>query len=172
MSQITKESPSFVNYMENVPAPYHHAQMAYSRDGLSCAMIAWMLDIDTRAAIKKREFQRTYQKLCLHIKHLETTLKTNQIKYTPYIAEEAVRNINQARQNFASQVEAKFMDNAPFPITAPIDHEAELDNTVPDALTFEHKLHQLEMLRYMKRFDLEALKDVEATPRGSTASIK
>jgi hypothetical protein len=34
-------------------------------------MIAWMIDIDTRATTKKREFQRTFQKLCLYIKHLE-----------------------------------------------------------------------------------------------------
>jgi hypothetical protein len=34
-------------------------------------MISWLLDIDTRATTKKREFQRTYQKLCLYIKHLE-----------------------------------------------------------------------------------------------------
>ncbi|OQD87488.1 hypothetical protein PENANT_c005G11151 [Penicillium antarcticum] len=151
MSPITEESLNFVNHMENVPAPYHHAQMAYSRDGLSCAMIAWMLDIDTRATTKKREFQRTYQKLCLRIKHLE-----------------GESTIHLPR----SQVEANFMDNAPFPITAPIDHETELNNTVPDAQTFERKLHQFEMLRYMERFDLEAWKDVEATPRGSKLSIK
>ncbi|KAJ5297352.1 hypothetical protein N7508_007601 [Penicillium antarcticum] len=172
MSPITEESLNFVNHMENVPAPYHHAQMAYSRDGLSCAMIAWMLDIDTRATTKKREFQRTYQKLCLRIKHLEGESTIHLPRCTSYTADEVVRNINQARQNFRSQVEANFMDNAPFPITAPIDHETELNNTVPDAQTFERKLHQFEMLRYMERFDLEAWKDVEATPRGSKLSIK
>jgi hypothetical protein len=34
-------------------------------------MVAWMLDIDVRATIKKREFQRTYQRMCLYIKHME-----------------------------------------------------------------------------------------------------
>jgi hypothetical protein len=99
-------------------------------------------------------------------------MKANELPYTPYTADEAVRHINQARQNFGSLVEAKFMDNAPFPITAPIDNETELNNTVPDAQTFEHKLHQLEMLRYMERFDLEALKDVEVTKGGSRSSTR
>jgi hypothetical protein len=99
-------------------------------------------------------------------------LKTNKIRYTPYTADEAVRNINHARQNFGSLVEAKFMDNAPFPITAPIDNETELNNTVPDAQTFEHRLHQLEMLRYMERFDSEALKDLEGMKKGSKSRTR
>jgi hypothetical protein len=82
--------PDFVNRMEKIPAPYLSEQYSYTKDGklniiplqeknltltgLSCAMIAWMLDLDVRATIKKREFQRTYQRLCLYIKHMERTL--------------------------------------------------------------------------------------------------
>lgn len=47
-------------------------------------MIAWMLDLNVRAAIKKREFQRTYQRMCLYIKHMERTfvrtLKIQRVK--------------------------------------------------------------------------------------------
>jgi hypothetical protein len=99
-------------------------------------------------------------------------MKTNKIRHTPYTADEAVRNINRARQNFGSLVEAKFMDNAPFPITAPIDNETELNNTVSDAQTFEHRLHQLELLRYMERFDSEALKDFEGTKKGGKSRTR
>lgn len=39
--------------------------------GLSRAMIAWMLDINIRASIKRREFERTRIRICLYIKHME-----------------------------------------------------------------------------------------------------
>lgn len=39
--------------------------------GLSRAMIAWMLDINVRASIKRREFDRTLIRICLYIKHME-----------------------------------------------------------------------------------------------------
>jgi hypothetical protein len=78
--------PEHVTRFEKVPAPYHHPESSYSIDGksstilsrailtatgLSRAMIAWMLDINVRASIKRREFERTRLKICLYINHME-----------------------------------------------------------------------------------------------------
>ncbi|KAF9253705.1 hypothetical protein DTO027I6_9275 [Penicillium roqueforti] len=158
--------PDFVNRMEKVPAPYQgEQQYGYSKDGLSCAMIAWMLDIDVRAATKKRELQRTYQRMCLYIKHMERLMDQANIKYDAYSGAEDGRRIKVARETFKPQLKARFMTTAPYPITAPISTDGELCRSVSDAQTFEYKLHQLEVLRYMERADEPALTDFEGTTR-------
>ncbi|CAG8903267.1 unnamed protein product [Penicillium egyptiacum] len=157
--------PDFVNRMEKVPAPYLSEQYGYSKDGLSCAMIAWMLDINLRATIKKREFQRTYQRMCLYIKHMERLLDQANIKYDAYTGAEDGRRVKIARETFKPQVKARFIPTAPYPITAPISSDGELCRSVSDAQTFEYKLHQLEILRYMERVDGPALADFETSAR-------
>ncbi|CAG7934905.1 unnamed protein product [Penicillium nalgiovense] len=157
--------PDFVNRMEKVPAPYMSEQYGYSKDGLSCAMVAWMLDINVRATIKKREFQRTYQRMCLYIKHMERIMDQSNIKYDAYTGTEDGRRIKTARDTFKPQTKARFIPTAPYPITAPISSDGELCRSVSDAQTFEYKLHQLEILRYMERVDGSALADFETSTR-------
>ncbi|CAG8210113.1 unnamed protein product [Penicillium nalgiovense] len=157
--------PDFVNRMEKVPAPYMSEQYGYSKDGLSCAMVAWMLDINVRATIKKREFQRTYQRMCLYIKHMERIMDQSNIKYDAYTGTEDGRRIKTARDTFKPQMKARFIPTAPYPITAPISSDGELCRSVSDAQTFEYKLHQLEILRYMERVDGPALADFETSTR-------
>lgn len=146
-------------------------------------MVAWMLDIDVRATIKKREFQRTYQRMCLYIKHMERMfvrtlekpdnhwhqnlgiMDQSNIKYDGYTGTEDGRRMKAARQTFKPQMKARFIPTAPYPITAPISSDGELCRSVSDAQTFEYKLHQLEVLRYMERADGPALADFETTTR-------
>ncbi|CAI7656136.1 unnamed protein product [Penicillium glandicola] len=157
--------PDFVNRMEKVPAPYLSEQYGYSKDGLSCAMIAWMLDLNLRAAIKRREFQRTYQRMCLYIKHMERLMDQAKITYEPYTGAEDGRRMKIARETFKPLLKARFMATAPYPVTAPISTDGELCRSVSDAQTFEYKLHQLEIIRYMERVDGPALADFETSTR-------
>ncbi|KAJ5497561.1 hypothetical protein N7463_009548 [Penicillium fimorum] len=157
--------PDFVNRMEKIPAPYLSEQYSYTKDGLSCAMISWMLDLNVRAAIKKREFQRTYQRLCLYIKHMERLMDQANISYDAYTGTEDGRRMKIARESFKPQLKARFMPTAPYPVTAPISTDGELCRSVSDAQTFEYKLHQLEIIRYMERVDGPALADFESSTR-------
>ncbi|KAJ5604286.1 hypothetical protein N7537_007242 [Penicillium hordei] len=165
MASEDNTPPDFVNRMEKVPAPYLSEQYGYSKDGLSCAMIAWMLDLDVRTAIKKREFQRTYQRMCLYIKHMERLMDQANIKYDAYTGAEDGRRMKIARDTFKPQLKARFMATAPYPVTAPISTDGELCRSVSDAQTFEYKLHQLEIIRYMERVDGPALTDFETSTR-------
>lgn len=146
-------------------------------------MISWMLDLNVRAAIKKREFQRTYQRMCLYIKHMERTFaraleilfKANHtqtglmdqanIHYEPYTGVEDGRRMQTARETLKPHMKARFMSHGPYPITAPINTDGELCRTVSDAQTFEYRLHQLEIIRYMERVDPLALREFEASRR-------
>ncbi|KAJ5813186.1 hypothetical protein N7447_010209 [Penicillium robsamsonii] len=158
--------PDFVNRMEKIPAPYLSEQYSYTKDGLSCAMISWMLDLNVRAAIKKREFQRTYQRLCLYIKHMELGhMDQANISYDAYTGAEDGQRMKIARESFKPQLKARFMATAPYPVTAPISTDGELCRSVSDAQTFEYKLHQLEIIRYMERVDGPALADFESSTR-------
>ena len=87
------------------------------------------------------------------------------IKYDAYSGAEDGRRIKVARETFKPQLKARFMTTAPYPITAPISTDGELCRSVSDAQTFEYKLHQLEILRYMERADEPALTDFEGTTR-------
>ncbi|KAJ5469153.1 hypothetical protein N7475_006905 [Penicillium sp. IBT 31633x] len=157
--------PEFVTRMEKIPAPYQSETYVYSKHGLSCAMISWMLDLNVRAAIKKREFQRTYQRMCLYIKHMERLMDQANIHYEPYTGVEDGRRMQTARETLKPHMKARFMSHGPYPITAPINTDGELCRTVSDAQTFEYRLHQLEIIRYMERVDPLALREFEASRR-------
>ncbi|KUM59744.1 hypothetical protein ACN42_g7397 [Penicillium freii] len=96
---------------------------------------------------------------------MERLMDQANIKYDPYTGAEDGRRMKIARDTFKSQVKARFMSTAPYPITAPISTDGELCRSVSDAQTFEYKLHQLEILRYMERVDGPALTDFETTTR-------
>lgn len=87
------------------------------------------------------------------------------IKYDAYTGTEDGRRIKTARDTFKPQTKARFIPTAPYPITAPISSDGELCRSVSDAQTFEYKLHQLEILRYMERVDGSALADFETSTR-------
>ncbi|KAJ5783241.1 hypothetical protein N7457_005015 [Penicillium paradoxum] len=157
--------PEFVTRMEKVPPTYQSESYAYSKDGLSCAMISWMLDLNVRAAIKKREFQRTYQRICLYIKHMERLMDQAKIPYSPYTGAEDSRKVQLARESLKPHMQARFMSKGPYPITAPISTDGELCRTVSDAQTFEYRLHQLEIIRFMERVDPLALTEFERSKR-------
>jgi hypothetical protein len=78
--------PDYVERFEKIPAPYRHALSSYdiegrknrtlsnnilTKIGFASAMIAWMLDINVRASIKRREFLRTRIRIGLYIKYME-----------------------------------------------------------------------------------------------------
>ncbi|KAJ5559162.1 hypothetical protein N7535_008974 [Penicillium sp. DV-2018c] len=161
MSAQNSLLPEFVHRMEKIPAPYQGNQIGYTKDGLSRAMIAWMLDLDVRAAMKKRELLRTYKRICLYIGHMERLMDQNNIPYERYTGERDGREINTARQLIMPHIQAKLMANAPYPMTASINTDEELCGTVTDAQTFEHRLHQLEVMRYLEELDPAALTELD-----------
>lgn len=87
------------------------------------------------------------------------------IKFDAYTGAEDGRRMRIARETFKPQLKARFMTAAPYPVTAPISTDGELCRSVSDAQTFEYKLHQLEILRYMERIDGSALTDFETCAR-------
>lgn len=87
------------------------------------------------------------------------------IRYEPYTGAEDGRRMKIARDTFKPQLKARFMTTAPYPVTAPVSTDGELCRSVSDAQTFEYKLHQLEILRYMERADALALTDFETSTR-------
>jgi hypothetical protein len=73
--------------------------------------------------------------------------------------------VQNARASFATHMQAKFTDNTPIPITAPIKSTGELCRTVSDAQTMDYKLHQLEVIRFMGRTDPPSLDEFNRTTR-------
>jgi hypothetical protein len=87
------------------------------------------------------------------------------IKYDGYTGKEDGRRMKVARETFQPLMKARFISTAPYPITAPISTDGELCRSVSDAQTFEYKLHQLEVIRFMDRVDGPALDDFETSTR-------
>jgi hypothetical protein len=85
----------------------------------------------------------------------------NKIQYERYTGEQDGREINTSRELIMPHIKAKFMANAPYPMTATINTDEELCGTVADAQTFEHRLHQLEVMRYLERVDPSALTELD-----------
>ncbi|CAG8177480.1 unnamed protein product [Penicillium salamii] len=157
--------PEYISRMEKVPAPFLPPRSSYGVDGLSRAMIAWMLDINIRASIKRREFERTRIRICLYIKHMERVMTLNNITFVPYSDKLGNEMIRDARNTFKSQMVARMLTAGPIPLTSPIREEKELCGTVSDAQTLEYKLHQLEVIRHLGRADPPSLEEFNASRR-------
>lgn len=183
--------------MRRVPPPFMPPRAAYGIDGrpgtplckalltstgLTRATIAWMLDINVRASIKKREFQRTWIRTCMYIKHCERRstdrgdskseadirtgiMDINGITYVPYTNEVGGDLTSKSRENFKPHMASTMVTRGPIVITGPVKNEAELIKSVSDTQTMEFKLHQLEVLRFMGRADPQSLKEFNESRR-------
>lgn len=192
------EVPEYVTRMEKVPPPFLPPRAAYGMDGrsegpfhsalltftgLTRAVIAWMLDINVRASVKRREFERTWIRTCMYIKHCERKprdrvnsrpkadlwtgiMDLNGIPYTPYTNEAGGKLTSNSREGFRPHMASTMVTRGPILITGPVKDESEISRCVSDTQTMDFKLHELEIIRFMGRVDLESLTEFNESTRG------
>ncbi|KAJ5333718.1 uncharacterized protein N7506_007501 [Penicillium brevicompactum] len=196
------EVPEYVTRMEKVPPPFLPPRAAYGMDGrskgpfhsalltftgLTRAVIAWMLDINVRASVKRREFERTWIRTCMYIKHCERKptdrinsrpkadlwtgiMDLNGIPYTPYTNEAGGKLTSNSREGFRPHMASTMVTRGPILITGPVKDESEISRCVSDTQTMDFKLHELEIIRFMGRVDLETLTEFNESTRGDACN--
>ncbi|KAK9851100.1 hypothetical protein MYU51_011341 [Penicillium brevicompactum] len=155
------EVPEYVTRMEKVPPPFLPPRAAYGMD-----VIAWMLDINVRASVKRREFERTWIRTCMYIKHCERIMDLNGIPYTPYTNEAGGKLTSNSREGLRPHMASTMVTRGPILITGPVKDESEISRCVSDTQTMDFKLHELEIIRFMGRVDLETLTEFNESTRG------